>query len=109
MYNIFISNLDKGIEYTLNKFADDTKLGGLTVIQLDLDKQEIWAKRNLMKFNKGKNGVLHMGRNNLMYQCRLGDDLLERSSVEKGLSVLVDNSLTVSQQCALVARRPMLS
>ena len=53
MYNIFISNLDKGIEYTLNKFADDTKLGGLTVIQLDLDKQEIWAKRNLMKFNKG--------------------------------------------------------
>ena len=39
-----------------------------------------------------------------MHQYRLEDDLLERSSAERDLSVLVDVELAVSQQCALVAK-----
>jgi len=40
----------------------------------------------------------------------LGDNLLEKisvekTSVEKDLSVLVDNRLALSQQCALVAKK----
>jgi len=49
--------------------------------------------------------VLHLGRNNCTHQYRLGADLLERSSVVKDLGVLVDNTLAMSQQCALVAKR----
>jgi len=57
-----------------------------------------------MKFMKGKCSVLHLGRNNLMHQYKLGIDLLGSSSVEGDLGVLVDDKLTMSQHCALVAK-----
>uniref|UniRef100_A0A8B9BJI6 Reverse transcriptase domain-containing protein n=1 Tax=Anser brachyrhynchus TaxID=132585 RepID=A0A8B9BJI6_9AVES len=112
LFNIFIDNLDEGIVSPLSQYADDTKLGGVAdtpegcaAIQQDLDWLERWAGRSQMRFNKSKCRVLHLGRNNQTYQYRLGDDLLERSSEEKDLGVLVDDRLTTSQQCALMAKR----
>ncbi|PKU43424.1 hypothetical protein llap_6282 [Limosa lapponica baueri] len=58
-----------------------------------------------MKFNNGKCSVLHLGRNNSIRWCRLRADLLESSSADRDLGVLVDNKLTVRQQCALVAKK----
>jgi len=45
-----------------------------------------------MRFNENKCRVLYLGRSNCMHQYRLGADLLEGSTVEKYLGVLVDKS-----------------
>jgi len=41
---------------------------------------------------------------NNIKQYRLGVDLLERISAEKDPGVLMDNRLTINQQCALVQK-----
>ena len=46
-----------------------------------------------MGFNKNKCRVLYLERNNRMHLYRLGDDMLERSSVDRDLGILVDDRL----------------
>lgn len=40
-----------------------------------------------------------------MHQYRLEADMLESSSAEEGLEVLVENKMTVREQCALVTNK----
>lgn len=49
--------------------------------------------------------VRYLGRNNFMFQYKLGADLQERSYAERGLIILVDSSLSMSQQFAPVAKK----
>lgn len=61
LFNIFNNELDTGAEFTLSKFSDDTKLGGLaarlggcSTVQRDLNRLESLAEGNLVKFHNRK-------------------------------------------------------
>ncbi|GAB0204351.1 mitochondrial enolase superfamily member 1 [Grus japonensis] len=107
-----MGDLDDGIKCTLMKFVYDNKLSGeadtsegTATLQEDLGRLEEWANKNLMKFNKDKCKVLHLGKHNPRVQHRLGSTRLGSSSVERDLGVLVDSKLNMSEQCAAVAKK----
>jgi len=86
-----------------SKFADNTKLCGVVntlegreAIQRDLDRLERWACVNLMKFNKAKCEVLHLGWCKLKHKYRLGREWIESGSEEKNLGILVGQNLNMT-------------
>ncbi|RMC12865.1 hypothetical protein DUI87_10390 [Hirundo rustica rustica] len=102
--------MDSGIECTLSKFGNNklhdivNMLERKDEIQRDLDRLVRRTSVNLMKLNKGKCKVLHLGHGNPCYKYRLGDELMESSPAEKDVRVLVDKILDMSWQCALAAQ-----
>ncbi|PKU48717.1 rna-directed dna polymerase from mobile element jockey-like [Limosa lapponica baueri] len=98
-------NMHNGIEQTLSKFGNDTKLCGVVymlegrhAIQKDLVRLDRWAHVNLKKLNKAKCKVLLMVQGNYKHKYRR--KWIWSSPAEKDLGVLVDEKLNMSWQCA---------
>ena len=112
LFDIFISDIFSGIGCTLSKFSDDTKLSGAVgiieerdTIQRDLGMLKKWAHQNLMRINKSKCEILHLGQGNPRFKYRLREELLESSPKEKGLGVLKNKKLDISQQFVLSVQK----
>jgi len=90
LLDIFVSHENNGIECTLSKFSNDSKLCGAVDtqegrdgIQRDLDRLQRWAHVNFMKFSKAKCQALPMGWGNAKHKPRLGREWIESSPEEK--------------------------
>ncbi|KAJ7415292.1 hypothetical protein WISP_78915 [Willisornis vidua] len=95
-------NIQEEIECTLSKFADDTKLSaaagtpeGQDAIQRDPDKLKKWAHGNLMRCNKTKCKVLHLGQGKSQEKNGLGNEHYMRKQFQTEKNYNHSNIITL--------------
>ena len=96
LFVVYINDLDEGIASKISKFADDTKIGfsiknesDRARAERDLELLDEWSKKWLMKFNKSKCKILHVGHNNDRSLNAFGGDILGEADEERGLGIAI--------------------
>ncbi|TRZ20425.1 hypothetical protein HGM15179_006696 [Zosterops borbonicus] len=109
---ITVLETDFVIEYSVSKSAGNTQVSdvvnmpeGWNSIQKNPNSLETLSHGNLMRFNKAKCKVLHLGQGSLPLSTQAGNEGTENSPAEKDLGVLVDERLDMTLQCALAAQK----
>uniref|UniRef100_A0A8C5PPB0 Reverse transcriptase domain-containing protein n=1 Tax=Leptobrachium leishanense TaxID=445787 RepID=A0A8C5PPB0_9ANUR len=112
LFNLFINDLEIGIESHVSVFADDTKLGkviqceqDVTSLQRDLDILGDWALKWQMRFNLDKCKVMHFGVKNTQAIYTLNGTELGKSKQEKDLGIIIDFKLSNNVQCQTAAAK----
>jgi len=111
LFIVYINDIDDGIENTLKKFADDTKLievGSDTQIDSvknDLIQVEKWAEKWQMQFNVEKCKIMHIGASNKGTSYEMANKKLAVVKAEKDLGVIVDDTFKVGNQCLKAAKK----
>ncbi len=112
LFIIYINDLDVGLNNTVSKFADDTKIGNAIVteddrakLQEDLNKIAEWSEKWQMPFNVSKCQMLQVGHSNKKYEYdMMGQKIVATPSV-KDLGITISKNLKFSQHCNEAAKK----
>ena len=112
LFLIFINDLEeKAVAELVYKFADDTKVAKIVrdendqaELQRTLDELADWAERWGMSFNVQKCKVMHVGHANKQYEYSMNATVLETTTEERDLGVVMSATLKPKAQCAKAAR-----
>ena len=106
LFLVFINDLDEGLRSNILKFADDTKIFGTAtndgdrqIIQNDLMTLASWANTWQMEFNETKCKVMHIGRETKRWSYQMNQHILESSTEEKDLGVVISDNLKSVANC----------
>ena len=101
---IYINDSNTGINRDINKSADDTKIGGRPVkniddarmLQDDLNRLYVWSEK--WQFNVNKCSIMSVGKGNSPVDYTLNDTTLGRSYNVKDLGVQISSDLRPREQ-----------
>ena len=104
LFVCYINDMPETVSSFIYMYADDTKIGRTVSnmedssrLQADLDQVQEWSDKWQLRFNSSKCKVMHLGHNNIKAVYNMNNEgskvVLESSTVEKDLGVLVDDKL----------------
>ena len=119
LFIYFINDLPDTTTVTTKIFADDTK--AFSAIKNDEDQKILqeginsmynWTEKWLLKFNKQKCKIIHIGKNNRKLDYTIGTDdnklIVEKTELEKGLGVKIDPQLNFKNHVKLTVKKPVM-
>ena len=106
LFTIFVNDMPWEVSSSIKLFADDTKLyrrvpRGDDDLQADIDALVRWSTKWLLPFNASKCTVMHIGHQNPSTNYSLGGTLMEVTTEEKDLGIIVDTHMNFHKQTAV--------
>ena len=96
----------------LSLFADDTKWGRSVDrqedrerFQLEIDRLGQWSRTWQLHFNTSKCKVMHLGKKNVKEDYTMDSSVLESTSAERDIGVMIQDTLKPSLHCAKTAAK----
>ena len=112
LFLIFINDLPDNIVSETRLFADDTKifrviesLADADILQDDINKLYDWCKKWKMFFNISKCHVIHFSKKNPQYFYHINGRLLESTSTEKDLGVVISKDLKPKEHIKEIVKK----
>ena len=112
LFVIFINDMPSVVKESICKlFADDCKLYRVIEneedrnLQADVENLERWSKEWQLPFNETKCKVMHFGRGNPQHSYTMNGHMLESTTQEKDLGVIIDDTLKFHVHTAAAAKK----
>jgi len=112
LFLVYINDLETGLINELLKFADDTKVFGKVTdwsdresFQEDLNSLVNWADRQKMEFNVKKCKLMHVGRDKVNFKYTMKGNILQETSLEKDLGVVISDDGKTLSHCQYVCNK----
>ena len=117
LFIYFINDLPNVVkDNNVKIFADDTKVyksindtSDNICLQSAIDEMFLWTQNWLLKFNKDKCKILHLGRNNPHHKYSIGAEndkvILETTDLEKDLGVHIDPNLDFKSHIKTIVKK----
>ena len=112
LFVVFINDMPNNLLSNCKMFADDAKvyrdvnnIEGHESLQSDLYKMCQWSQRWQLPFNEHKCKCMHLGKHNPKMTYMMKNHILETTSAEKDLGVIVDDSLKFHKHTAAAVRK----
>lgn len=101
LFLLFVNDIGIDINYSsISTFADDTKIAkkvnnhdDKNYFQKDINSLCEWAENWGMELNISKTKVMHLGRNNIKYEYKISDTIIDRTVEQKDLGIIIHDSL----------------
>lgn len=112
LFLVYINDLVKDLESAASLFADDAKIyrtiktqADIDALRRDMERLDSWSKKWLLSFNVEKCKTMHIGLHNQQADYHLNQRLLQKTTQERDLGIIVSADLKSSIHVSRVAAK----